>query len=454
MDDQSQLGRDLDMGQDGDRPADASGEPTGWTAPTGPPPASTDLGGGGYEPPPAGPVAAGAAGSPRFGLSGGAGRWVAMGAAAVVLLGAVGFSGYELGSAPKSSATVASQAVPSPASLSTAAAGTVGKVDVSKVVAKVDPGVVDITSSNSYTGAVDAGTGMILTSNGEVLTNNHVIAGGTSIVVQVDGSGPKYQAKVVGTDPTQDVALLQLQNVSGLHPVTVGNSASVTVGEPVIAIGNALDLPGSPTVTEGAISALNRSISASNSGNGSSENLVGLFQTDAPLSPGNSGGPLVNSQAQVIGMNTAAATSGAGQASSNVGFSIPINEALSIASQIQQGQSSSKIEIGTPAFLGVDVEDIPTSGSSGGFFGGFGYNPPVSAGALVTAVVPGTPAAQAGLVAGDVITSFGGQSISSVSTLTTLIQSDKPGQSVSLGWVTAADAQQSATITLASGPPA
>ncbi len=453
MDDQSQHNHEAAVGPENAIPTDPLGSTAGWSPPAGPSPTSMEGESGGYEPPSAA-VTDQAAGAPRFGWSGRSGRWAATGAAAIVLLGAAGFSGYELGSAQKTAPTVATQAVPTPASLSPSSAGTVGKVNVSKVVAKVDPGVVDITSTNSYTGAVDAGTGIILTSNGEVLTNKHVIAGGTSIVAQVDGSGPKYQAKVVGTDPTQDVALLQLQNVSGLHPVSVGNSTTVKVGQPVIAIGNALDLPGSPTVTEGTISALNRAITASNSGSGSSENLVGLFQTDAPLSPGNSGGPLVNSEAQVIGMNTAAATNGAGQTSSNVGFSIPINVALSIASQIQQGQASPRIEIGTPAFLGVDVEDIPSAGSSGGFFGGFGYSPPVSAGALITAVVPGTPAAQAGLVAGDVITSFGGQSIGSVSALTTAIQADKPGQSVSLGWVTAADAQQSATITLASGPPA
>lgn len=462
MDDLNQLGPEPSPGAGGQIPPPGS---MGWEAAPSPPTPSlsgTDLGGyqpppgsggfGGYQPPP-----------PDFGgPSGGgsrhrAGRWAAVGAAAVVILGGIGVGGYELGSAnSKPASTIATEPVPSPASSSNSNTGTSAKVDVSKIVSQVDPGVVDITSTDSYTGAVDAGTGMVLTSSGEVLTNNHVIAGGTSIVAQVDGTGAKYTAKVVGTDPTQDVALLQLQNASGMSTVKMGNSSTVTVGEPVVAIGNALALPGPPTVTEGIISALNRSITATDSGTGTSEHLVGLFQTDAPLSPGNSGGPLINSQGQVIAMNTAAATGSGGENASNIGFSIPINEALSIASQIQKGQASSRVEIGYPAFLGVSVENIPSSSSSsGGFFGGgFGYTAPVSSGALVTQVVPGTPAAQAGLVAGDVITSFGGQAISSVSGLRSAIDADHPGQSTTIGWVTSSDTKGSATVTLISGPPA
>jgi S1-C subfamily serine protease len=318
------------------------------------------------------------------------------------------------------------------------------------VVAKVDPAVVDITATDTYENAVSAGTGMILTANGEVLTNNHVIAGATSITAQVDGSGPKYTAKVIGTDTSHDVALLQLQGVSGMHTVALGNSASVTVGQPVVAIGNALDLPGSPTVTDGIVSALNRSITASDQLSGNTENLSGLIQTDAPLSPGNSGGPLVNSAGQVIGMDTAAATGSGSQSASDIGFAIPINEALSIASEIQKGQSSSSIQIGQPAFLGVDVEDVPPAQS--GFFGG--YTPPVSSGALIVSVVPSTPAASAGLVVGDVITSFGGHSISSVATLTSAIDADRPGQSVSIGWVGSSGNTHTATVTLSAGPAA
>ncbi len=448
MDDQSAIGRDASQSSpESSQPA----RPMGWESapvPPAPPLSGADL--GGYEPPPpGGSYVEGSGGSSHFG--GRVGRWLAMGAAAVILLGAVGLGGFALGSSNRAQPTLATEPVPTPASVSTSASGS-SKVNVSRVVAGVDPGVVDINSSNSYTGASDAGTGMILTSNGEVLTNNHVVAGGTTITAQVDGTGPKYRAKVVGTDPSQDVALLQLQGVSGLHPLKMGNSSAVRVGDAVVAIGNALALPGSPTVTEGIISALNRSITASNSGTGTSEHLVGLFQTDAPLSPGNSGGPLVNGAGQVIAMNTAAATGGGGQNASNIGFSIPINEALSIASQIQKGEASSTIVVGVPAFLGIEAENVRSGGAFSG--GPFGYTPPVSAGALVAAVIPNTPAVQAGLVPGDIITSFGGQAITSVRGLTTAIRADRPGQSVSVGWVTSTGTKQSATVRLASGPAA
>jgi S1-C subfamily serine protease len=289
-----------------------------------------------------------------------------------------------------------------------------------------------------------------------VLTNNHVIDGATSITAQVDGEGTKYTAKVVGYDVTQDVALLQLQNASGLSTIAAGNSSSVSVGEAVVAIGNALDLPGKPTVTSGAITGLDRSITASDQGNSNSENLTGLLQTDASLCPGNSGGPLANSAGQVIAMNTAAEnSSSSGDSCSTVAFSIPINEALSLASQIQQGKASSTIHIGLPAFLGVDVESPGSVGGGNGGFGGFGgYTPPVSSGALVIDVVPNTAAQSAGLVAGDVITSANGDTISAPSDLTSVLAGASSGQSISLTWVDSSDASHTATVTLGTGPAA
>lgn len=405
----------------------------------------------GWQPPPPGggepPITAGSEpGGPMRGSP--FSRRVTAALAGLVVVAAVGFGGYELGSAkPVPTASVAKSPIPSPSASSTASSSS-SKISVSDVAAKVDPGVVDITADDSGQGETSAGTGMVLTSTGEVLTNNHVIDGATKITAQVDGSGTKYTAKVVGTDVTQDVALLQLENASGMSTVTVGNSSDVKVGDAVVAIGNALDLPGPPTVTDGIISALDRSINASDSGSGASENLKGLFQTDAPLSSGNSGGPLANASGQVIGMDTAAASgNSAGDSASNVGFAIPINEALSIASSIQKGQSSSLIEIGQAAFLGVDVENVSAAQNQYS-----GYTPPTNSGAVVVEVVPGTAAASAGLTPGDVITSLGGKSIGSVSALTTALAADQPGQSVSLGWVTSADSSESATVTLSAGP--
>jgi len=453
MDDPHQMQSDPETVPEGPQQESAAGSNLSWQPSEPGAPGPSPVGGeGGWVPPgPLEPIDAGEIGggnTPGTRLP----RWLAVGAAAAVVLGAVGFGGYELGAVGHPAASTTSQSIPSPASGSAPSNSlSTGKLNVSSVVAKVDPAVVDITATETYQNAVSAGTGMILTSNGVVLTNNHVIAGATSITAQVDGSGPKYTAKVIGTDPSHDVALLQLQGVSGLHTVAVGNSANVKVGDSVVAIGNALDLPGLPTVTDGIVSALNRSITASDQLSGNTENLSGLLQTDAPLSPGNSGGPLVNGAGQVIGMNTAAATGSSAQSASNIGFAIPINEALSIASEIQKGQTSPSIQIGQPAFLGVDVEDVPPAQS--GYFGG--YTPPVSSGALVVSVVPSAPAASAGLVAGDVITSFGGQTISSVAALTAAITGDHPGQSVSIGWVGAAGGStQTATITLSAGPAA
>jgi S1-C subfamily serine protease len=224
---------------------------------------------------------------------------------------------------------------------------------VAAIAAKVDPAVVSVTStvvvngSGGFSGGgfpvqeTLEGTGMIITSSGEVVTNNHVIDGATSITVTLDNSSKEYVAKVVGADPTDDVALLQIEGVSGLPTVTLGNSASISVGDPVVAIGNALALGSSPTVTTGIISAENRTITAQdNSGN--TETLKGVFQTDAAINPGNSGGPLVNSAGQVIGMNTAGAgASSSGTASENIGFSIPSNEIVSLLTSLQHGGTGS-----------------------------------------------------------------------------------------------------------------
>lgn len=376
------------------------------------------------------------------------GRKVAATIAALAVLGGVGLAGFQLGTSHPSTPSGSSQTIPSPASSGGPAVNSTA-INASKVAAEVDPSVVDVTWT--YQGQTSSGTGIILTSSGEVLTNNHVVAGSVQLTVQVAGAGPKYQAKVLGTDVTQDVALIQIEGGSSFRPAKIGNSSNNRVGEPVVAIGNALALPGPPTVTEGAITALNRSITATDSASGLSENLTGMVQIDAPLEPGNSGGPLLDSAGQVIGMNTAADTAG-NQSSSSVGFAIPINHALSIASQIQKGQASSTIQIGAPAFLGIEGQNVPPAGSQG--VGGYGYNPPVSSGALVYAVIPGTPAASIGLVPGDVITSFDGQSITSVSSLSAAIRQKQPGDSATIGWVGPAGNSHSASFTLASGPAA
>jgi S1-C subfamily serine protease len=343
------------------------------------------------------------------------------------------------------------------------------KPNVPAISAEVDPAVVDITSTLALRGGEAAGTGMVVTPSGEVLTNNHVIDQATSITAQIDGRGPKYDAEVVGTDPSSDVALIQLEGASGLKTVSFGDSSSVSVGEAVVAIGNALDLPGPPKVTVGTITGTNKPIIAQDSGTNLCESLGGMLQTDAKLEPGNSGGPLINSSGQVIGINTAAASdspSGGFSASgSKVGFAIPIEKAIAIVTQMRNGQSSAAVHIGPTALLGVQVVGVngqgdgnscssSGSGAGSGGLGGIGFEPtaPVSSGALVVTVENGTPAQDAGIQQGDAITTFAGHSVATPQDLTTLVQAQVPGDQVEVGWVDVSGGSHQAMVTLAAGP--
>jgi S1-C subfamily serine protease len=325
-----------------------------------------------------------------------------------------------------------------------------GSLSVSQIAKLVEPGVVDITSTLGTQGGEDEGTGMIITSSGDVLTNNHVVANATSITAQIDGTGHVYDLKVLGVDPTADVALLQLEGGSSFATVTLGNSSTVQVGNSVVAIGNALALQGAPTVTSGTISAINRSITASDDATNSSENLSGLLQTDASINPGNSGGPLINTSGVVIGMNTAAATGSETQTATNIGFAIPINTALSIVHQIELGQSNSKIDLGQHGLLGVGVLSVSQAESQQGLSDPFQtYTPPAASGAVVVEVDPGTPAAAAGIQVGDVIVGFDGRKISSPTDLSNVIHHLQPGTSASVTWVDLNHQQHTTTVVLA-----
>lgn len=214
--------------------------------------------------------------------------------------------------------------------------------DVQEVLAKVEPAVVSIDTTavtRGGDGTVEgAGTGMILTSDGEVLTNNHVVAAATSVTVTLFGQTNPRPARVIGTDPTQDLALVQIENVKGLPTVQLGDSNLALVGDNVLAIGNALALAGGLTVTEGIVSSKNRSLTATSDITGRSETLSGLIQTDAAINSGNSGGPLVNASGQVIGMNTAVAESTQGNApAQDIGFAIAIDTIKPLLAQLRSG---------------------------------------------------------------------------------------------------------------------
>jgi len=177
----------------------------------------------------------------------------------------------------------------------------------SSIAAKVDPGLVDIDTTLGYSQEEAAGTGIVLTSNGEILTNNHVIDGATTISVTDVGNGKTYSASVVGYDKTKDVAVLQLHGASGLQTATIDTSTA-SVGETVVGVGNAGGTGGTPSAAGGTVTALNQSITASDEGDGTSEQLTGLIETNANIQAGDSGGSLVNSAGQVIGMDTAASS--------------------------------------------------------------------------------------------------------------------------------------------------
>ena len=306
-------------------------------------------------------------------------------------------------------------------------------------------GVVVIETSLGLQDGAAAGTGMVLTSSGEVLTNNHVIAGATKIRVVLPGTGRSYSASVVGYDKSDDVAVLQLKDASGLRTVPIGNG-SLAVGDQVTAIGNAGGT-GSLTSARGAVTALDATITAQDE-NGGGEQLTGLIETSAALQPGDSGGPLEDSRGRVVGMDTAAST-GFSFTSSNQGdgYAIPIGTALRIARQITDGTASSTVHIGPTAMIGVQIADSP----SGAFGDGFGAA--TSDGATITGVVSGGPAEAAGLASGDLITAADGQAVSSASALQPIIGAHKPGDRISITYVDTGGQTHTVDVTLASGPP-
>ena len=315
----------------------------------------------------------------------------------------------------------------------------------SQIATQTDPGLVDINTTLGYQQARAAGTGMVLTSSGEVLTNNHVINGATSITARDIGNGRTYQAKVVGYDHGHDVAVLQLQGASGLQTVNLGDSGSASSGQKVVALGNALGKGGTPAVATGHIAGLGASITASDEGAGTSEQLTGLIHHNAGIQPGDSGGPLVNTAGQVIGINTAASQGTQFQGQQTQAFAIPINQAKSIADQIEAGTSSTTVHIGPTGLLGVQIMSAGSAAANGIQTG---------AGATVAGVVAGAPAAGAGLTQGDVIVSVDGQSVSSPEQLQTALGQHHPGDSVTIGWQDQTGQTQSASVVLANGPAA
>jgi len=296
----------------------------------------------------------------------------------------------------------------------------------------IGSGVVVIETNLAYQNGAAAGTGIVLTKSGRILTNNHVIRGATTIKVVLPGAGRSYTAKVVGYDVADDVAVLQANGAANLKTSVLSTSTPV-VGQVVTAVGNAGG-SGSLTSSRGRITGVGRSISVSDD-QGGVERLSGLIETDAGLEPGDSGGPLM-SGGKVIGMDTAASTGGYNPyaAASSDGYAIPIAKAMRIVNQIVSGKPSSTVHIGATAFLGVQLD---TSS---------GYD-------VIAAVVPGGPADSAGLAAGDVITAVGGRAVSTSTAVASLLFSKHPGDRVTVTYGDGYGMSQTTTVTLGSGPP-
>ena len=404
-------------------------------------------------------------------------------------LGAAATVGLNSGNAAPSTG-VSSHQVPGPGN----DVGTTGRGTLNKayVAAKAEPGVADIDAAIAYSGGTSSeGTGMVLSADGLVLTNNHVIDGARTINVTLPTTGKAFHATVVGYDATHDVALLRLTGAARLKVVQVGNSAQVTVGTPVLALGNAEGQGGTPATAEGIINSLNKTISPTDESTGTTETLHGMLQTNADIVSGDSGGPLVNSAGQVIGMDTANASSSQGS-SSVLGYAIPINTALSVARQIAAGQASATVQIGLPGFLGVLVPQSgsaspqqqaqqqrqqiqqqqqgagpggpPSTGGNGQPAGNAACTnddsdttvpsriAPARSGALVDGVLCGTAAAAAGIVSGDVITTVNGEAITTPGSLTAMMSGSRPGSKVTLRWETPSGQQQTATLALSAAP--
>jgi S1-C subfamily serine protease len=376
-------------------------------------------------------------------------RSLAVGAVVVALVSASAALGFAIGRHHDTPGlSTASSASPSGGSASAGSGAGSGSssssgaaIDATQIAAKVDPAVVDVNTVLGYQNGEAAGTGVVLSADGYILTNNHVVEGSTSISVTDVGNGRTYKATVVGTDATDDVAVLSLSGASGLNTISLGSSSSIKVGDSVVAIGNAGGTGGTPSFSAGQVSAVGQSITASDDVSGTSEQLTGLVQTTATLQPGDSGGPLVDASGRMVAMDTAASSGFQFQSGSSENFAIPVDRAISIAKQIETGGASSTIHIGSAAFLGVQLQ--PVSSFSG-----------TSSGAAVVGVVPGSPAESAGIVAGDVIDSVGAKSVDSADTLASIMEGFHPGDKVSIGWIDDTGAQQSATVQLATGPAA
>ncbi|MFI5611101.1 S1C family serine protease [Amycolatopsis sp. NPDC051903] len=309
--------------------------------------------------------------------------------------------------------------------------------DVAAAVAKVSPAVVNIDVELGLEGGGAAGTGIVLSPDGLVLTNNHVVEGATAMHVTDVGNGHGYDATVLGYDRSHDIALLKLAGASGLATATLGDSNAVRVGDGVVAIGNAGGVGGPPSASPGRITRLGRQVTAADEVTGATETLHDLIQVDADVQSGDSGGPLADPRGRVIGVDTAA---NAGYVFDeglrpHEGFAIPIAQAADIAQRIRDGKASDTVHIGPSAFLGLTVVDAGNG-----------------SGALIKSLVAGGPAAKLGLKANLLVVGIDDKPVTSATALIAVLDTHHPGDRLRV--TVAGQGGKTATVTLvpASGP--
>lgn len=305
-----------------------------------------------------------------------------------------------------------------------------------KFVTTIDKAVVDITATSSYTSSAERATGMVISPSGLVLTNNHAIAGATTISVREVDGGATCQAHVLGYDTALDVAVLQLTGAHGLATAPLAPHSKISVGEAVLAIGNAAGTNATPVAATGEVLGKHQSITATGGPTGS-ESLSGLIFDNAPIVPGDSGGPLVSPKGRIIAMDTAAATSLVSPTSTSAkprSFAIPIATAEKVVAALRGHRSLAGLHAGPSAFLGVEISTSPTS-----------------SGAVVVGLLPNSPAAHV-LAPGDVITAVNVAAVTTPASLLDDLEAYSPGDTVSLTYSSVAAASNTAQVTLSAGP--
>jgi len=317
------------------------------------------------------------------------------------------------------------QHVPSQGETTTGSAPTAATDDQSA-------GIVLINTVVGFDQGEAAGTGIVLTSDGEILTNNHVVEGSTEVAVTIAATGKTYTADVVGTDATNDIAVLHLQNASGLTVADLDTSDSVAIGDAITGVGNA-EGQGYLSAAEGQVTALDQQITVADELSGEGKTLDGLIETDAAIVSGDSGGPLFDADGEVIGIDTAASSN----TQDPTGYAIPIADAIDIARQIESGVETNTVTIGLPAFLGVQLGSTTSVG-----------------GVTIGGAIEGTAAERAGLTAGDTITAIDGTAVTTGNALSSAIAAHDPGDSVTITWTDTVGETQSATVVLTEGPAA